>query len=121
LLFFDPYVKQYIAWQAYYFYLAKANTYETRTGVRVFKEDNSDPASDKLMGEQLSIAKQNLQMYKERLINFLTSAKRNSPTLYPLYTTTCGFKTGSGFGITAVRKIPTTENQIDRQIRNQEP
>lgn len=118
---FDPYVKQYIAWQAYYFYIVKANTYETRTGVRTFIEDNSTPASDKIMGEQIALAKQNVQFYKETMINFLNSAKRVSSSSYPLYTMTCGTTTGNGFGITAVSKKDTVAFKIENRIVNQEP
>tara|TARA_R110000868_G_scaffold199747_1_gene446361 strand:- start:2598 stop:3164 length:567 start_codon:yes stop_codon:yes gene_type:complete len=116
LAFFDPYVKQYLAWQAYEFWIIKANTYETRTGVRTFKEDNSDPASDKLMGEQIAMAKRQTQFYKDTMINFLRTAQRVTSTAYPLYTTTCGASTGSGFGISAISRIDTVNFSINRQI-----
>jgi hypothetical protein len=119
--FFDPYVKQYLAWQAYEFYIIKANSYETRTGVRVFKEDNSDPASDKLMGEQIAMAKRQTQFYKETMINFLRTSQRVSTSAYPLYTQDGCVSTGGGFGISAVSKINTVAFSIDNSIINQEP
>jgi len=118
---FDPYIKQFLAWQGYYFYIVKANTYETRIGVRVFKEDNSDPASDKIMGEQIALAKQNVVFYKEALINFLNGAKRANSSIYPLYTSSHCATTGQGLGIQAVRKLPTTAAKINNRILNQEP
>lgn len=121
LALYNPYIKKYLAWQAYYLYLSKANTYETRTGVRVFLEENSEPASDKAIGEQLANAKQDLQIHKDNLINFLNSAQRVSSSAYPLYTATCGSAAGSSFGITAVKKISTVNAQINSKIRNQEP
>lgn len=119
--FFDPYVKQFIAWQAYQFYISKANTYETRVGVRVFKEDNSDAASDKIMGEQISLAKQQLQVYKDAMINFLNTEQRLVSTKYPLYTNTCGNVVGSSFGISAVSKKRTVGFSIYNATINQEP
>lgn len=119
--FFDPYVKQYLAWQAYQFYIVKANTFEARTGVRVFKEDNSDPATDKTMGEQIALAKQQLQIYKDGMLNFLASAKRVSSSAYPLYNIACGTSRSNSFGITAVSKISTVAFSIDNSITNQEP
>lgn len=119
--FFDPYVKQYLAWQAYQFYIVKANTYETRTGVRIFKEDNSDPASDKTMGEQIALAKQQLQIYKDAMLNFLASAKRVSSSAYPLYTVSCSTTSNNSFGITSISKINTVSFSIENSITNQEP
>ncbi len=121
LALYNPYIKKFLAWQAYYLYLTKANTYETRVGVRIFKEENSDPASDKTMGEQIATAKQDLQIHKDNLINFLNSAKRNSASNYPLYQESCGNVAGNSFGISAVKNISTVNAQIDRTIRNQEP
>lgn len=121
LAFYTPYVQQFLAWQAYEFYIVKANTFETRIGVRVFREENSDPASDKIMGEQIALAKRQTQFYKEEMINFLRTAKKNDSSKYPLYTLTGTKTTGSGFGISAVSKIDTVNYKIDNQIVNQEP
>lgn len=121
LSFYSPYVEQYLAWQAYEFYIIKANTYETRTGVRVFREENSEPASDKIMGEQIALAKRQTQFYKEEMINFLRTSQKNDSSKYPLYTLTGTKTTGSGFGISAVSKIDTVNYKIDNQIVNQEP
>ena len=120
LAFYTPYVQQFLAWHAYEFYIVKANTFETRIGVRVFREDNSDPASDKIMGEQIALAKRQSQFYKEEMINFLRTAQKNDSSKYPLYTLTGTNTTGSGFGISAVSKIDTVNYKIDNQIVNQE-
>lgn len=121
LALFDPYVKQFIAWQAYQFYLVKANTFESRIGVRVFQEENSEPATDKIMGEQIALARENAQTYKNLMINFLNSAKRVSTSAYPLYTMTCKNITSSGFGISAISKIDKVNFKIENQILNNEP
>jgi len=119
--FYTPYVQQYLAWQAYEFYIIKANTFEHRTGIRVYREENSDPASDKIMGEQIALAKRQTQFYKEEMINFLRTAQKNDSTKYPLYTLTGTKTTGSGFGISAVSKIDTVNYKIENSIVNQEP
>lgn len=121
LTFFDPYVKQFLAWQAYEFYLPKSLTYETRTGPRTFKEDNSEPASDKIVGEQIAMAKRNAIFYRDAMINFLNSAQRAVTTAYPLYTMKLRTTQGSGFGISAVSKIDTVSFSIGNAIINQEP
>lgn len=122
LAFFDPYVKQFLAWQAHQFYLPGSTTYSTRTGPRVFKEDNSDPISDKTLGEQIAMSRQQSNFYKGAMINFLASAQRVTSTKYPLYKDiSCGCNSGSSFGISAVSKIDTVSFSINRQITNQEP
>lgn len=119
--FFDPYVKEYLAWQAYEIYFSKANTYETRTGIRVFKEENSDAASDKAIGEQLSLARQDVKYKKEAMLGFLRTAQRVTSTKYPLYTNKNNYSTGGGFGISAVSKIDTVNFSIENSVVNQEP
>lgn len=119
--FFDPYVKEFIAWQAYEVYFPKSNTYQTRSGLRVFKEDNSDPASDKNLGEQLRLIKEDVKLKKEKLINFLRTQQRITSTKYPLFTNLmCGI-TGGGFSISAISKIDDVALKIQNTTVNQEP
>ena len=92
-----------------------------KEAIRVFKEENSDPASDKFMGEQIALAKRNTQFYKETMVNFLMSAQRASSTAYPLFTNCATSSVGSGFGIVAISKIPTDRKKINNSIVNQEP
>jgi len=104
LAFYDPYVKEYLAWQAYAYYVPRSNSYETRTGIRVFKEENSDAVSDKVLGELISLGKQNAEFYKGAMINFLTEAQKNNSASYPLYTDKWpASKMGAQFSITAVK------------------
>jgi hypothetical protein len=95
------YVKQYIAWQANEFWTVSANFKKTRSGFRVHREDNSDPATDVQMGAIIKEAKQKSQYYKMLLVDFLN----NHSTDYPLYATSChGNLTGNTFRISAVKK-----------------
>lgn len=114
--FYDPYVKQFIAWQAYQYYVTRANTYETRTGIRVYKEENSDAASDKTMGERVAEAKTSAIFYRDKMLNFLNEQQRIDSTKYPLYTNHCSTGRTSGFGISGVGKIDTTNVSIDKII-----
>jgi len=119
--FFDPYVKEYLAWQTYEVYFPKSNTYQTRSGQRVFKEENSDPASDKALGEQLRLIREDVKLKKEKLVNFLRTQQRITPTKYPLFTNSiCGI-TGTGFGISAISKIDDVMIKIQNSTVNQEP
>lgn len=95
-----PYVKKFLAWQAYQFWLPKANFKTHNSGIRVHREDNSDPASDQQMANLIRDAKMWCQTQKERLVQYL----EDNYTSFPLYDETCNNnkRTGTGFHITAV-------------------
>jgi hypothetical protein len=96
------YVKKFLAWQAYQFWLVKANIKDTRAGLRVLTEDNSQPASDKQVAELIRDAKMWAQTQKEKLVSFIEENHES----YPLYDYRCktNKRTGTGFHITAVGK-----------------
>ena len=93
-------VKKFLAWQAYQFWLPKANLKTHKSGVRVHREDNSDPASDEQMATLIRDAKMWCQTQKEKLIQYL----EDNYTSFPLYDATCSNnkRGGTGFHITAV-------------------
>lgn len=117
---FDPYVKQFLAWTAYADYIVKANSYETRTGVRTYKEENSDAASDGVMNTRIKKAAEKAQFYKGNMINYILQQQNISVLNFPLYTKDCNnTKFGNGFGVTGVSKISTKIRSItQRTIQN---
>lgn len=97
----QPYIDQYVARQAYEFYVSKANFFVSRAGFRVIAEDNSTPASDVQMASIIKEAKERAQYYKRLLVEFLNGNSAN----YPLYDSYCNTSnTGNSFHITAVSK-----------------
>lgn len=114
--FFDPYVKQFLAWQAYEYYIIKANFAETASGFRVYKEENSDVATDKQMGELIRIAKETSQLYKGEMITFLVTAQNADSTKYPLYTDKCYKSFGTGFHISKISKKDKTNADINKEL-----
>lgn len=98
---YDPYIKQFVAWQAHQFWVVKANFKPTRAGFRVHSEDNSVVATDVQMATLHKDANQQAQYYKELLISFLN---KNSSD-YPLYGSSCSTRNvaGNGFHISAVK------------------
>jgi hypothetical protein len=93
-------VKKFLAWQAYQFWLPKANFKSHNSGMRVHREDNSDPATDAQMATLIKDAKTWCQTQKEKIIQYLNDNYES----FPLYDYHCGTtsRTGTGFHITAV-------------------
>lgn len=105
-----PYLKQYIAWQAYEFWVPRANFKVTRAGFRVHKEEHSDPAPDANMAFIIKDAKSQSQYYKNLLVGFLD----NHHADYPLYSTNCRSKqTGNSFHISAVKNKHKASDSMD--------
>lgn len=96
----NPYIKQFVAWQAHEFWVVTANFKPTRSGFRVHSEDNSTIASDTQMSVLIKDAKQQAQYYKKLMIDFLD----NHASDYPLYDSKCNDNlTGNSFHISAVK------------------
>jgi hypothetical protein len=98
---YDPYLKQFIAWQAHEFWAIKANIKINRSGFRVHSEDNSVAATDTQMATINKDAGYQSQYYKGLMLGFL---KKNIAD-YPLYAAHCGCsnKAGNSFHISAVK------------------
>lgn len=95
-----PYIKQYIAWQAYEYWVVTANFKPTRAGFRVHVEDNSQPASDVQMAILIKDAKQRAQYYKTLFVEYMNVNRAN----FPLYNINCGGNlTGNSFHVSVVR------------------
>jgi hypothetical protein len=94
------YVKPFLAYQAFQFWLPKANFKTHASGLRVHEEDNSRAATTEEMATLIRDAKMWVQTKKEKLVSFLND---NCDT-YPLYDCNCNSnsRTGTGFHITAV-------------------
>lgn len=116
---FDPYIIQFLAWTAYHDYIIKANVYETRTGVRTFKEENSDAASDGIMNTLVKKAAEKAQFYKGKMINYILEQQNISSSNFPLYKMDCQDKKfGTGFGISGVSRISTSQADITKRTIN---
>jgi hypothetical protein len=98
---FDPYVKKYLAFQAYELWLPAANVFSSGTGMRTFVEDNSEVADSKTMSEIIRYASQQTGFYKGSLLTYL----KDNASLFPLYNSgPCGTSSGMGaqFHITRI-------------------
>lgn len=96
-----PYLKQFLAWQTYEYYVTFANFTPTRSGFRVHTEENSVVASDAQMAVIRKFAIQKAQYYKTLFVEYLNGHSSD----FPLYNVSCGTNklTGNSFHISAVK------------------
>lgn len=98
-LLLQPYIDQYIAWQAHEYWTIKTNFKYTRGGIRVHTEENSTPATDAQLGILIKDAKYQAEYYKRLLVSFIETNSAN----YPLYCQCNAGSTGNSFHMTAVK------------------
>lgn len=97
---YDPYIKQFVAHQAFVFWTVDANVKPTRSGYRVHSEENSEPASDSQMSVLLKDRKQDAEYYT----NLLTDYMDNHAADLPLYQRDCKKSSTNSFHISAVKR-----------------
>lgn len=95
----QPYIDQYIAWQAHAYWTIKTNFKYTRGGIRVHSEENSTAASDVQLGILIKDANYQAEYYKRLLVSFIETHSSD----YPLYCSCGSNKTGNFFHMSAVR------------------
>lgn len=115
---YDPYIKQFLAWQSYQFWLPKANFKSTPSGMRVHTEENSVVATDAQMATLYSDAKQQAQFYKENIYAFICKKRYTNSQAYPILDDCdCSRKKlGTGFHITAVGRKDNIYVRINKNI-----
>ena len=114
---YDPYIKQFLAWQAYEFYVStQAQSYSSRGGYRVHIEENSEPASDGQMSTRVKMAKEQVQFYKGAMLNYIKQQQTISSANYPLYLGDPNNKKFGGSGITGVSKLDDSQTKIAKRV-----
>lgn len=97
---YNPFVKQFVAWQACVYWTLEANFKPTRSGFRVHSEENSVVVTDDQLTVILKDRKQQAEYYVKLMVDFMN----NHAADYPLYNNKCGNNlTGNTFHISAVK------------------
>lgn len=112
--FYDPYIKDYLAWQTYFNYLKFANSDNTPTGVREFNDDNSSIVNDvKMYGIEKNVRGM-VDFYKGKMITFLKLEQSKDSSKYPLYKEKCS--NDFGFAITSIDKRSDVLIKVNKAI-----
>lgn len=116
---FDPYVKQFLAWQAHEFFVVKSTAARMRSGLRIQTSEVDEPAPSDVVNLHIKTAKEQTQFYKGEMINYILQEQENDSTKFPLYEDDCNSnKFGTGFGITGVTKISTSQKEFNRTFED---
>lgn len=110
---YSPYIKQFIAWQAYVYWTVEVQYKPTRSGYRIHSEDNSVAANEDQMSILIKDRKQQAEYYTKLLVGFM----ENHAADYPLYGNACKSLTGNSFHISAVRRSTHDEDCTCRNCR----
>jgi len=114
LTLYNNYIKDYLAWQTYFYYLKFANAEATPTGVREFNDENSSVLSDvKLYAFEKNVLEAATR-YKNRMINYLKEQKIRDSSKFPLYKDSC--KESFSFAISAIDKSSDSLIKVNKSI-----
>lgn len=102
LTLYNNYIKDFLAWQTYAYYLGMSQADSTPTGERSFNDENSALLADVQLYSREKNVKNYAKRFRDDIINYLRITQSNDSTKFPLWTDTC--KTEYSFGITAIDK-----------------
>ena len=115
---FDPYIKDFLAWDTYYNYLKFSNWDPTPTGLREFNDENSSVLSDvKMFSAEKNIQGES-EAYRGEIVNFLRLEQSKDSTKYPLFNYACN--NDFGFAITSIDKSSDVLIKVNKSIKNNE-
>lgn len=115
---YEDYIKDYLAWQTYFYHLKFSQSTSTPTGEREFEDANSNILSDiKLASLEKNVLEQ-ANHYKYAMINFLNLEQSKDATKYTLWHGSC--KAEFGFAISSISKSSDDIVSLNRSIINNE-
>lgn len=99
---YEGYIKQFLAWWAYFYSLGFSQADSTPTGVREFKDENSEILSDIKLHSFEKNVRRRANRYRYDLLNYLALQQSIDSTSFPLYTAKCAEELS--FAITSVSR-----------------
>ena len=112
---YEDHIRDFLAWQTYFYYLMFAQADATPTGIRQFNDANSNILEDvKLHSFEKNVRAQ-ANYYRYKMVNFILEQQANDKTKYPLFKRGCAREENS-FSITSVDKKSDILLQINKSI-----
>lgn len=114
LALYNNYIKDYLAWQTYFYYLKFGNAEATPTGIREFNDENSSVLSDVKLYSFEKNVRETATRYKNRMVNYLKEQQIRDTTKFPLYEDSC--KESFSFAISAIDKRSDSLVKVNKSI-----
>lgn len=115
---YEDYIKDFLAWTAYFYSLGFSQTESTATGERTFKDDNSELASDIQIFSKEKNVKRIAYKFKSAMLDFLELSQHNDATKYPKWSKPC--RDQFQFGISAVGRDKDEIVAVFKAVTNNE-
>lgn len=118
LALYSGYIKKYLAWQTYAYFLGFSQSDSTPTGEREFADENSTVLSDVKLWSKEKNVRNRVDRWKGRMINYILETQSNDSTKFPLYED-CN-KPQFSFGFTAISKESDALFLVNKSISTNE-
>lgn len=105
---YDPYIKQFLAWQAYFYSLGFSQSASTPTGEREFSDANSTILADVKLYSKEKNVRRRASRYKYDLINYLRIERSKDSTAFPLWSDSC--RDEISFAISSIERDAMSDN-----------
>jgi len=115
---YEDYIKDFLAWTAYFYSLGFSQTDSTPTGERSFKDENSELASDIQLFSKEKNIKRIAYKFKSAMIDFLRLSQTQDSTKYPKWTEQC--RTEFQFGISSISRENDAIFAVNKAVTNNE-
>lgn len=115
---YEDYIKDFLAWQSYFYSLGFSQTESTATGERTFKDENSELATDIQLFSKEKNIKRIAYKFKMAIINFLRLSQYNDSTKYTKWKDVCTDE--FQFGISAIGREKDEIFAVNKAVTNNE-
>lgn len=99
---YEDYLKDYLAWATYHKHLGFSQSESTPTGERQFKDDSSDILNEMAMFGKEKNVKNQVSIYKNKIINYLRLEQSKDSTAFPKWKDNC--TNDFGWGISGIER-----------------
>lgn len=121
---YEDYIKDFLAWQSYFYSLGFSQTDSTPTGERSFKDENSELASDIQLFSKEKNIKRLAYKFKSAMLDYLKLSQTNYAAgvsgayAYAKWVEPC--KTEFQFGISAISRENDAIFTVNKAVTNNE-
>lgn len=117
---YEDYLKIFLAWQTYFYFLGFSQSDSTATGERSFNDDSTQLATDFILHSKEKNVQRRATKFKQRIVSYLELEQSKDSTAFPLYDPPC--REELSFAVTAVARETNADAiiSVNRAITSNE-